>query len=281
MLDFKIDRDKCISCGGCAADCPVLIIDMQGGYPLIYESKEKQCIRCQHCLAICPTAALSILGKDPQASRSLAGNLPQPDQLSTLIRGRRSVRRFLDESLDSQLIHDLLHTAWHAPSGHNARQVNFFVIEDRAVLIALREAAYLGIKEAVAIAQLPARLSFFRSFIPAWEKNGIDTLFHDAPHLLVVSAPKRIPTSEADCLIALTSFELLAQCQGLGTSWNALAKWTIEKIVPQLSTQLGIPKDHSIGYCMSFGRPAMAYHRTVQHDAAPITTIEKLGKSDD
>ncbi len=276
MLDFIIDRDKCTSCGGCAADCPVMIIDMQGGYPLIHESKEKQCIRCQHCLAICPTGALSILGRDPQASQPLAGNLPQPDQLSTLIRGRRSVRRYLDESLDSQLIHDLLQAAGHAPSGHNARQVSFFVIEDREVMAELREAAYLGIKEVVANAQLPARLSFFRSFIPAWEKDGIDALFHDAPHLLVATAPKRIPTSEADCLIALTSFELLAQCQGLGTSWNALAKWTIEKIVPQLSTRLGIPDDHSIGYCMSFGRPAMEYHRTVQHDDVPIYRIDNL-----
>ncbi len=276
MLDFIIDQDKCISCGGCAADCPVQIIDMQGGYPLIHKSKEKQCIRCQHCLAICPTGALSIFGKDPQASRSLAGNLPQPDQLATLMRGRRSVRRYLNENVDPQLIHDLLQTAWHAPSGHNARQVSFFVIEDSEAMAQLREAAYCGIKEAVERGSLPARLAFFRDFVPAWEKAGIDTLFRDAPHLLVATAPKRGQASESDCLIALTGFELLAQCQGLGTLWNALAKWTIEKIVPQLRIQLGIPADHSIGHCMLFGRPAMEYSRTVQHDAVPIHRIKNL-----
>ena len=276
MLNFKIDRDKCISCGGCAADCPVMIIDMQGGYPLIHKTKEKKCIRCQHCLAVCPTGALSIFGKDPQKSQSLAGNLPQPDQLSTLIRGRRSVRRYLDDNIDPQLIHDLLQTAWQAASGHNARQVNFFVVEDRAVMTRLRDIAYAGIKLAAEKAELPARLSFFRSFPPAWEKNGIDALFRGAPHLLVATAPKRVHSSEADAVIALTSFELLAQCQGLGTLWNGLAKWTIEKVVPQIRTQLGIPDDHKIGHCMSFGWPAMDYHRTVQHDEVPIHRIQTL-----
>ncbi|WP_020674972.1 nitroreductase family protein [Geopsychrobacter electrodiphilus] len=276
MLDFKIDREKCISCGGCAADCPALIIDMQNGYPLIHPSKERLCYRCQHCLAICPTAALSILGRDPRQSTLLAGNLPRPEQLATLIRGRRAVRRYLDENLDPGLIHDLLQTAGHAPTGHNARRVTFSVVEDREVMAQLREVAYRGIKEAVDKEQLPARLSFFRGFVQTWEQSGIDVVFRGAPHLLITSAPKRLGSPEADCLIALSSFELLAQCQGIGTLWNALATWTIEKVVPQLRTRLGIPDDHMIGYCMSFGLPAINYHRTVQHDPPSITRITRL-----
>lgn len=273
MLQFKVDRNKCIGCGGCAADCPALIIDMQGGYPLIHKSKEKQCYRCQHCLAICPTGALSILGKDPQASQTLVGNLPPAEQLSTLIRGRRSVRRYRDENLAPELISNLLQTAWHAPTGHNARQVNFFVVDDREVMAQLRAAAYRGIRQNVEQARLPARLSFFRDFVPAWEKRGIDVIFRGAPHLVVATAPKRVASPEADCLIALTNFELLAQCQGIGTLWNGLAKWTFEKIVPQLREPLGIPANHNIGYCMSFGRPAVTYHRTVQYDGVPIHRI--------
>lgn len=276
MLDFKVDREKCISCGGCAADCPAMIIDMLDGYPRIHESKEKLCYRCQHCLAICPTGAVSILGRNPADSTELPGNLPQPDQLSTLIRGRRSVRRYLDENLDAQLIDQLLETAWHAPSGHNARQVSFFVVDDREVMTRLRDLAYAGIKENVAKAQLPARLSFFKDFVPAWEKSGIDVVFRGAPHLLVVTAPRRVASPDADCHIALANFELLAQCQGVGTVWNGLAKWTIEKIVPELRDKLGIPGDHVIGYCMSFGKPAMSYQRTVQYDQVPIQRVRRI-----
>lgn len=281
MLEFKIDKEKCISCGGCAADCPVMIIDMQDGYPLIHKVKEKQCIRCQHCLAICPTDALSILGRDPQMSRPLVGNLPSAEQLSTLIRGRRSVRRYLDENLNPKLIDELLQTAGHAPTGHNARPVNFFVVDDREVMSQMRETAYRGIKKAVEGGQLPPRFAFFRDFIPAWEKSDIDVVFRSAPHLLIATAPKKVTLAEPDCIIALTSFELLAQCQGVGTVWNALAKWTIDKVVPQLRTQLGIPDNHVIGHCMSFGRPAMTYHRTVQRDGMSIIRIEKIGNLDD
>ncbi len=278
MLEFKVDREKCISCGGCAADCPALIIDMQDGYPLIRPENEKLCYRCQHCLAICPTAAISILGRDPQESLPLEGMLPQPEQLATLIRGRRSVRRYLDENLEPQLIEELLQTAWHGPSGHNSREVNFFVVEDRAVMAELRERAYQGIRQAVEQKRVPVRLAFFKEFLPAWEKSGIDPVFRGAPHLLVATSPKRAAAPEVDCLIALTNFELLAQCQGVGTVWNGLAKWTLEKVVPQLRAGLGIPADHTIGYCMSFGPPAITYHRSVQYDAVPIRRITGIEK---
>lgn len=277
MLEFRIARDKCISCGGCAADCPAHIIDMQGGVPLIRAENEKRCYRCQHCLAICPTAALSILGRDPQQSVPLEGGLPQPEQLATLIRGRRSVRRYLDENVPAEEITSLLETAWHAPTGHNAREVNFFLIEDRAVMAELREQAYRRIKQNIEQARLPVRLAFFKEFVPAWEQSGLDVVFRGAPHLLVATAPKRVTSATADCLIALASFELLAQAQGLGTVWNGLAKWTIEKIVPELRDELGIPCDHVIGYCMSFGKPAIRYQRTVQYDGAQIRRIRKIG----
>ena len=277
MLDFKVDREKCISCGACAADCPATIIDMRDGYPLIRKENEKRCYRCQHCLAICPTAAISILGRDPLNSQPLAGNLPQPQQLATLMRGRRSVRRYLDENLDPQLINELLNAAWHAPSGHNARPVHFHLIDDREVMALLRELAYAGIRVNAEQAKLPVRLAFFKEFVPVWEKSGLDVVFRGAPHLLIASAPKRVASSEADCMIALAHFELMAQSSGIGTLWNGLAKWTIEKIVPELRDRLGIPQDHGIGYCMSFGKPAIVYHRTVQYDEVPIRRITGIG----
>ena len=48
MLDLKIDKEKCIKCGLCAQDCPVLIIDGKTEYPEIKEGKELNCLKCQH-----------------------------------------------------------------------------------------------------------------------------------------------------------------------------------------------------------------------------------------
>ena len=52
-MAFKIN-DKCISCGACAANCPVDCI-AQGEE--IYEIDENVCISCGTCASVCPVAA--------------------------------------------------------------------------------------------------------------------------------------------------------------------------------------------------------------------------------
>ncbi len=109
MLQLQIARDTCTKCGLCAKDCVTNIIDLDSGYPHIPAEKEKFCLKCKHCLAICPTAALSILGKKPEQSRELKGNLPDPQQLETLIKGRRSIRHYKNENLEPELMQRLLY----------------------------------------------------------------------------------------------------------------------------------------------------------------------------
>lgn len=271
MLQFTINQDLCTRCGECAADCPANIIDLHGGYPDIPGDKKARCYRCQHCLAICPTGALSILGLHPEESRPLAGNLPDPRQLDTLIRGRRSVRRYRDENLDPALIRQLLETAWHAPTGHNARKVLFTVVDDRQVLHELRDEAMARIAEAVKAKSLPEGLEFFAHFVRVWQSRKQDVIFRGAPHFVVASAPKSCTTPSQDCLIALASFDLLAQNHGIGTLWSGLITWTIELILPDLRERIGIPQDHEIGYVMSFGPPAVHYPRTAQYHHAQIS----------
>ena len=48
-MAFKI-TDKCISCGACAAQCPV-----QGDSK--YEIDESVCISCGTCAGVCPVEA--------------------------------------------------------------------------------------------------------------------------------------------------------------------------------------------------------------------------------
>ncbi|BCS54598.1 nitroreductase family protein [Geobacter sp. SVR] len=273
MLKFTIDTGKCIRCGQCAADCPTRIITTSDGLPAIPAEKEAACYRCQHCLAICPTAALSILGRLPEASRPLAGAYPDPDNLETLIKGRRSVRLYLDENLEPALLQRLLEVAWHAPTGINSRQVRLTVVDDRDKLAAFREQIMAGLSRLVRDGELPEGLGFFADFVRLWEDKGVDTLFRGAPHFLVASAPQEVVSPLPDCLIALSYFELFAQANGVGTVWDGLAKIAIDTLLPETRQILGIPEDHLIGYAMAFGRPAVSYARTVQHGPALIHRI--------
>jgi len=275
MLDFSIDQSLCIRCGLCAADCPVNIIDLRGGWPAIPAPKEAACLRCQHCLAICPTAAVSILGKHPGDSLPLrADSFPDPEKLARLIRGRRSVRSYSPADLDPELIRSLLASAWHAPTGHNDRGVRFTVIDQGAVLSRLREEALARVAELARARALPAGLEFFATFPRSWQRNRDDMIFRGAPHLLVASAPKGSTVPRHDCLIALATFDLLAQAAGVGTVWNGLATWFFERIAPDWLERLGIPGDHQLGYMMSFGKPAVVYQRTVQHEPADIVVAD-------
>jgi nitroreductase/NAD-dependent dihydropyrimidine dehydrogenase PreA subunit len=271
MLDFTVNRQSCTRCGLCVADCPARIIAMDdGSFPGIAPEKEASCYRCQHCLAICPVGAVSILGLSPEDSRPLTGNYPLPEQMETLIKGRRSGRRYREENLPAELLQHLLEVAWHAPTGVNARQVLFTVIDDRQKLAVLRKEVMDGLARLVREDALPAERAFFANFVRVWEDKGMDIIFRNAPHLLIASAPRHVACPQQDCMIALSYFELYAQSCGVGTVWNGLAKWAISDLLPEFRGRLGIPEDHHFGYAMAFGWPAHRYMRTVQHGPVPV-----------
>lgn len=273
MLLFSVDENKCTKCGLCAQDCPIHIIAMDSGYPCIPAENEEACLGCRHCLAICPTAALSIGGHKPEESSPLAGALPDPDRLETLIKGRRSVRHYRDENLEPELLQRLLDVAGHAPSGANERQVRFTLIDDKEVLAAFRQEVYAGLEKRVAAGDLPKGKKFFGNLARLWKEEGVDALFLGAPHLLVTSAPRSCCTPETDCLIALSYFELFAQSLGVGTLWDGLLKWAVDDLLPGLRQRLGIPEDHVIGFTMIFGRPAVHYQRTVENGATSFVRV--------
>ncbi|MBR1883983.1 MAG: 4Fe-4S binding protein [Clostridia bacterium] len=53
-MAYRIQKDKCISCGACASQCPVGAISEGDG---AYEIDPNVCIECGACAAICPVEA--------------------------------------------------------------------------------------------------------------------------------------------------------------------------------------------------------------------------------
>lgn len=55
-MAYKIN-DNCISCGACAANCPVECISLSDDK---YEINKDVCIDCGTCASVCPVEAPSI-----------------------------------------------------------------------------------------------------------------------------------------------------------------------------------------------------------------------------
>jgi len=276
-LQFQVDEDVCIGCGECASVCPFQLIEMRGNVPAISEDNEQGCVQCQHCFAVCSTGALRIMGLDPSDSITLQGSSVDPLKLSTLMKGRRSVRRYKKEPVNRDDVDLLMETVSYAPTGVNNRQVHFTIIDNPAVMDRLRERTYEALKTIHDADAYPAGMEYFKQYIVDAIENKRDTIFRGAPHMLIASSPKTSPCPEIDCHIALTYFELLAASMGLGTLWCGLAKGVLTMLTPGMLQELGIPETHLVGYVMMFGKPDVTYSRTVQRNSTNVNKVQQIG----
>ena len=270
MNKFMVDKDLCIKCGMCVKDCPSSVIEMNE-YPVL---EKKGCLKCGHCLTVCPTGAISILGYTPEESTLLEGSFPSAQQMKMLIKGRRSVRQYHDKDVDPNTIKELLDIASHAPTGANMRAVQFIVIDNKKTMDAFRNDVYAELAT-VLPKEIPKGdhvLELLSLAVKDRAENGSDIIFRGAPHLVITIAPKATACPVADTHIALAYFELMAQAMELGTVWSGIFLWVLARI-PDITTRLGIPEDHLIGYAMAFGLPVVKYQRTVERGSANIKSV--------
>jgi nitroreductase/NAD-dependent dihydropyrimidine dehydrogenase PreA subunit len=269
---FIVDEARCTACGTCAKDCLMGIISMNPK-PELSPDKEAMCMECQHCMAVCPKGAISILGKDPADSMPNTKELPSPEQMTKMIKNRRSIRQYRKENIGKDLIYELLETASYAPTGENGNSVHFTVVDDVETMYKLRNITYDAIIKAGEAGKVPENLNFIYEFARLWKKDGIDVVFRGAPHIVIASAPNDCPSPKEDTMIALSYFELLAVSNGLGTLWDGMFKLTLEFIAPELRQTFGIPENHLIGYSMVFGKPAVRYARAIQSEGVHIKPL--------
>ena len=272
---FAVDKSKCTRCGKCINVCSGMVIEFgRDGYPEMKEFERygwRGCWRCQHCLAVCPEGAISIFGKRPEDSLP-PSPLEMGEYMERLITNRRSCRRFLDKNVDPDIITSMLDAMAAAPTGGNAQNVEYTVIDDKDRVRAIWDVAYSKMEsDAKRHVYTHSFSDFYYSKMKESEKTvrKDDLLFCGAPHLFIAHekcAGKWAEDSKVNCNIATAYFELLCNAHGLGTTIMSYSAEVLNELAPKARDMLNIPKDHYTGLIVGFGYPEIEYARGVQKD---------------
>lgn len=260
MSLFSVDLTRCIRDGLCALECPQGLIEMEKTGPRAVADAEVQCVDCGHCVAICPTGAFdlrSMPAKDCEvAPKGWAGT---PEQVASLIKGRRSVRNYRPSLVPDETFLRLLEVLRYAPTGVNSQPVKWLVARNPERLRDFKEAVVRWMRSAVEKGNPAAERYQFGRLLAYWDK-GRDRIFRGAPHLLVAYSASGDPRGPGSCTIALSYAELMAPSLGLGTCWAGYVQLVLSQ-APELQSLLGIPAGHQSNGAMFIGFPRTTFRR--------------------
>lgn len=257
-----INAEKCIGCGLCVKDCP-------SSYIYVENEKAKTrggmgCLACGHCFAICPKGAVSMPNykADPEEAPYNEALVPvdsiDSDQLLKAMQGRRTVRQFKKDPVETEKIEKILEAGRCCPTAANAQNVHYTVLGSKQAAIE---------KEAVKIFTGGKKAA--QTIVPMLKgmEIGDDYFFKGAPLVIVVSS-----SSSINAGLASSYMELEAESLGLGVLYSGFFQMCT-KISPKIRRMMKLPKGHKVVACMIIGYPAVTYQRIAPRKALQVTRL--------
>ena len=284
MQQVIIDKEKCTGCGVCVSICPYRAIDVLDG---VAEYILEDCFLCGQCQAVCPEDAVQLpslalelgLFTVEEKNTAVPPGTTDSSELVSLMRSRRSCRKYLDKAVDLAMLEDLVKIGTTAPSGTNSQSWNFIIlptIEDVHVLGGMVAGYYRKLNQ---LAEKPflrfimkmigqdSLEQYYRRYhdsvadaLREWDEKGTDRLFHGAVAAILVTGKKAASCPAEDALLATQNILLAAHTMGLG---SCLIGFVVEAMRrdPKLRRQLGIPEGEKIYSVIALGYPAVNYLR--------------------
>ena len=262
----KIDKERCIGCEACVADCFPEALKLEDGKAVLVNT----CIECGHCFAVCPSGAITMPDEYPTDTVIEFSDWPaefEPDVLMAALESRRSIRRYKNEKLSQETLAAVLEAGRFTPTGSNAQNVRYIVVQD--ALDEVKNAVWEGfdaiIDGYVAKQGKGGRLyeTLSRMRDQHQKDAQIDHLFFNAPALLVVVSPAPLNGG-----LAASSIALMAHVSGLGTLYSGFIQMALSQNLA-LCEKLGV-KPEEINACLLIGKPDVIYQRTAPRKPAAI-----------
>ncbi|WP_243543990.1 nitroreductase family protein [Pseudodesulfovibrio tunisiensis] len=272
MTLFTVDPDLCRHEGDCARECPLGCIVMgANGLPIPHERKYRYCMGCGHCMAVCKTGAIQLEAFARGGEPLNWDQEPGSEQVVQFLKSRRSVRVFKDKPVDKDVIADLLDLTQYAPSGHNARPVQWSIAGSAERVAVVAEAVVEWMRSEVEEDTPLSKLLHFSGIVRKWDE-GTDLVCRNAPVLAVAHAPKQGITPVEDCVIAVTYLDLAAKSRKLGCCWCGFAA-IAARYNEAVRASLGVPEDNRVSGALLLGYPARRYSAIPPRPPADATWL--------
>lgn len=273
MIDINLET--CVGCGLCESDCLVNAIKVRENKAKV---KNILCINCGHCMAICPTDSIEMQGFDK--SEVLEYNHEtfdlESENLMNFIKFRRSIRDYKDIEVEEEKIRNIVEAGRYTPTGGNRQPLRYILVKDK-----LKEVKELAIEGLYNMAlntddEDPVRSIYkntFKRMYKGYKEKGIDSLFYDAPLLMVIVGDISLGGSVyVDGGLAASNMEIMAYSQGLGMCYNGFFVMA-SNIEPKIKELLGMNDNEAVITSFILGYPNVKYKRTVNRNDAKLDII--------
>lgn len=290
---IHIDATTCKPCGVCGKICPRHLTEVvqQGGRKctVVVSERAELCMSCGHCAAACPTESITVDGLDPNEFAALTPLEIRDAQLLTLLRQRRSVRRYQRRPVPREVLDRIVEGVHASPTGTGSISNGVIIVDSRATIDALMEPTYALYEklEAMLSRTIPrffvkrragARsLALLEGFVMPgmrwyirWRQEGRgDEISRDCPALMLFYGPANEPMVEDNCTLAAFHAILMAETLGVGSCFNHLISAACNRS-PELRAMLALPENAEVHASVTLGYPKVKFLRTVPHRAAEV-----------
>lgn len=257
-----IDREKCVGCGLCAADCIGFNIKLEDKKAKI----KKECFQCGHCVAICPVGAVLI----PEYEMSDVEDYNaddfclDPEKVLHNIKFRRSIRNYKTEKVKKEILEKLLQAGRYTATAKNNQDCCFVFVQDYLEQLKSIVWNFIDDMEKNGKKEIGREMLPYISFNRRRKANAQDDyLFRNAPVVLFITSDWPL-----DAGLAAQNIETMAVSLGMGALYNGfLAR--IADANEELKKWLGID-GKTIKVCMLLGYPARVYARTAPRKEANV-----------
>lgn len=271
----SIDHSRCIQCRLCAIECPA---KTESTDHIHSNHSSPLCDKCFHCYAICPQKAIVIEGFDEEMVTDRQKiNLPD---LHHFLKKRRSCRRYLQKSVPKDYLDKLTESTRYCPSGGNVQDLSLTVITNQTIRKQLEEQIIGYYDKIIKLLRIPLVRLFMKflgdakvketardkDFFTKIEgiytrlKAGENSLFWDAPLVMIFHSYRLLPTAYEDCILAAYNVVLSANALDLGSCFVSLSQQAIASS-NSIKELIGIPKSDFIYSVLVLGFPAVRYRR--------------------